>query len=590
MIAPVLSARRSVGAPQSHAFIAGLATIAMAASAAVLHFVLRFATDVPLGDDWDLLRTLSTWQADGLTANSLFAFHNEHRIVATRMLYWFLLPVIHGNLKTAMLFNAGLVVATLVVVSTFFATGSVHPLFRLFSFAGVAALVSGWFQWQNFLWSFQLPWLLLPLLLVLSIWSVHHIADAAIATSVVSGILLVSLACQANGVIVWLAVRPPYLLRTRGMPPLRRAALPALLTTCIAVATALYFMDLPARTRPSPIAAIVDSPVRFAHFFLAALGSPFSAPLSLLGDERWIGSTSGAIGVMVAVALVLAAWNDRRLEKRQALLGLASGFVIFGLVSVLAIAAGRFEQVSADRIESRYTTFALYFFAGSLLFLYLVATRERPVGRMTGALRLSLLLVCVGTSVGSTWGNDLFVQHGTNLRLAQSRIRASLQLSDALPDRPELASEIHTVSIERLPALLTAFENGGLWHARRWDVRAADQLQTLAAVGNVDDVEDRGDSVVVRGWARLPNALPADAVLALRRGDGRDLIPVAMSQRERASRPDVASRFDAGTLRDSGWTLVLSKVEYLLHPSIVAYSAADERLYSIPVEWKVFPD
>lgn len=582
-------------APASRIPTALLLLVGVLASARAIYYVRTFGVNVPIGDDWDLLRTILKWRMDGFDFPSLLLFHNEHRIVATRLLFGTLLPIVHGNLRVAMLFNVLLVVATLALLMSFFRrTGTgvaqpAQPLFAFFAFVAVAALVTGWFQWQNLLWSFQLPWLLLPFLLVLSIWSVTTIRDQRLCVALVATLLIVALACQANGIIVWLAILPAVYLRLYEASAARRAATLLALVVAIVIVGLLYFANMPSYVVRPRVGTIFEAPVRFIDFFLSALGSPFSASLAILGPERWVGASTGALSIVIAIPAVLFAWKDRTSPERRRVLALALGLLVFSSASLLSIALGRFVQFSPDVIESRYSTFALYFHVGVILVLFLNATRERPVGTVTGMLRLGFLAVCIGVVAGSTYGDGIFLQHGANLRVAQARIRASLELSAALPDRPELAGEIHTVPIGDLQQLLGRLEAYELWSPTRWIERPLGSVIRREQVGTVDGVADAGDRVILNGWARLPRDRIADAVLALRQGKADFLVPVAMSVKGGVARPDVQAALGSDVPLHTGWALEIKRSDLVQPMTIAAYSASDDRLYLIPFDSNALP-
>jgi len=75
------------------------------------------SVNIPAGDDWELLR--SNGLINGFSLNYVFAFHNEHRIVFTKLLDYFFLNTTGLNFKYQIIFNYFIFSAIVLFIMSF---------------------------------------------------------------------------------------------------------------------------------------------------------------------------------------------------------------------------------------------------------------------------------------------------------------------------------------------------------------------------------------------------------------------------------------------------------------------------------------
>ncbi|PTY06501.1 hypothetical protein DB347_10655 [Opitutaceae bacterium EW11] len=127
------------------------------AVAAKLRQIGYFGSDIPRGDPWsgDAAAVLLPYLRGTLGWADLFAAHNEHRVVFTRLESLFLLAA-NGqwDARLEQVFNAGLHAAALAVV--LLALRKILPRLRFLAVAGLAAVLFGSSaSWENTLGCFQ---------------------------------------------------------------------------------------------------------------------------------------------------------------------------------------------------------------------------------------------------------------------------------------------------------------------------------------------------------------------------------------------------------------------------------------------------
>ena len=239
--------------------------------------VLRFARDVPLAEDWLLVRPLTGHEPDRL--RWLWEQSNEHRIPLPKTLLLTLLLATGGDFRSGMVLNVAVVAATaalMIVVARHIRGGRTRLTDGFFP---LLLLHLG--HWENLLWSWQLTQVLPSMLacaLLLSLARFPDLATAAGASAAGASLLLLPL-CGANGLVfvpviaAWLAYRGVVEVR-KGAQSGRRAS-SGIALIAIAVAAfglcAAYFVGyarpgwLPPNSGPATSVAVA---VQFLSFGL----------------------------------------------------------------------------------------------------------------------------------------------------------------------------------------------------------------------------------------------------------------------------------------------------------------------------------
>ena len=321
----------------------------LAAIAPLLYYasILAFSVNVPVGDDYSMLGFINEFSAASGIENKLqllFSFHNEHRIVITRLIM-LLCTKISGSLDFRMLNligNSALLV-TLIVIGRMLCLGQApikwallflivlqpQPLKLMFyPMAGVQAYFGLLFSFLYLYYSLKdSSWWYLTLLFYLL---------AVLTTG--SGIFLVIIG------IPILLYRKQYIRVAIHLP----------------VAILLVMLYSPSS---SNLPYLVEHPLAVTKFFLLLLGSVFQLPM--------LGSPSGQIVFSLALLGYFAyfLWNETyrispRLDTKK-LAVLCS--LLYLLMTIGLIAVGRASLYERDlwgaSLDGRYRIYSILFIA-----------------------------------------------------------------------------------------------------------------------------------------------------------------------------------------------------------------------------------
>ena len=446
---------------------AGATATPLLAAAVLLPYVLACGVDVPINDDWDLLETSLAWHEQGIDLRRLLAPHNEHCLAISRLSTHTLLAATHGSFRTVLVVNALLAVAAVAVLG-WFVRGWPLPAAPLAALlAALALLITGWCQWQNWLWSFQTPWLLLPLLVTCGGVAVARIRAPIAAAAVAGGLAVAAVFCQANGLLVGPALLPAVVLRLR-TEPRRVACVAAAVFAALAITGVVLGMLL---LGPSPAAAARASVSLWqsAACVLAVLGSPLDPQGTFAGRLTWATVCGGIALVVGSIAAVVGVLGS---AARGRELGPALALMAYGLGSVAAVAVGRLALITAGGVESRYQTFAVSWHVGTLLALGWLAadaglqdapSAMRPCrsGSRSGW-QWPLLATSVACVVATLAAMPLFLSHGRNMRAALEGHRLIYAAVDRPGGREALAKIAGHYGPDRLARNLDRMKRAGL--------------------------------------------------------------------------------------------------------------------------------
>jgi hypothetical protein len=359
-----------------------------------LWFVLRYGSNVPYLDDWDIIPFLTGDQP--VTAEWLWSQHNEHRVPVPRLLLLALTRVTGIDVRAWMVVNVlamgGLALALL------FAVRRVSGRWRASDVFFPIVLLS-WGQAVNFLWGWQLQFFLSTVLAGLALIAIVGGRRFELPrTLLVAGCALLLPLCGGNGVALvpglaaWLAYSAWLRLREDGARA-RREGVVGLGAAILALGlTVLYFVGW----EPVPYHPSHHRPLRAAfnalQFVTAGLG-PGIQPL-------WAGALV-AVAVLFAVTgvLLVSSWLGRPEERRRA----AGLFCFLGAMASLAFAVGFGRRDP----EIRYVTLALPAWCAAY-FAWTLYGPPRARRAVQAMLALAVALAFLSnTRAGIAYGSDL---------------------------------------------------------------------------------------------------------------------------------------------------------------------------------------
>ncbi|MFN9369272.1 MAG: hypothetical protein ACK6CT_11000 [Planctomycetia bacterium] len=383
---------------------------------AVLCWVAWFGVNVPVADDWDLVQTSLLWHDKGIDATSLLTPHNEHCIAIPRLAAYTVLKATGGNYRAVLFLNAALGIGSLVAVLIFASRWPLPPaIFAVMAGAG-AALLSAWCQWQNWIWAFQMPWFLLPLILVTAALVVARTTSVRLAVVATGMATLLAPLCMASGMFVGWALLPALALRLSAEPPAARWRPFAIAVAVVIAATAgaITFVVRSPGPNTGGLAAVCAAPLEACGLMLAVLGSPLDPRRAFLGHNT-VATVAGGLSLALGCTGVFFALRTAKTRSGR---DLGPGFALmtYGLASIVAVVVGRLSMLAANPLESRYTTVAIAWHVGVLLTCGWLAAEH--IGRTGRVWRILLVAMSVACLLPTLLGMRFFLQHGRNMRQA----------------------------------------------------------------------------------------------------------------------------------------------------------------------------
>ena len=360
-----------------------------AATAGALMFVFVLGSNVPYWDEWDWVPVLTGNQP--VTAEFLWAQHNEHRLPLSRLVYLGLFALFN-DFRAGMAFNvlALSTASALLIVAASKARGEGS---WTDGFVALALLNLG--HADSMLWSFQVVFVLTTLLAAVALGVVAGIRETLSRGQAVGIAWPLTLApfCGGPGVplavvagagFAWWAVRGPRGegATGEGQPrPASRVLLIGLGFACWGVVAAYMFRHHAHPGHPPP--AGMRASLRGAAEFL-------SLTLGSAGRWYWPWSAAVALGLVVATATAVTVWWWRSRRDRLAAESLLLGL---GALAALAMAIGwgRSGFGPEAALVGRYATLA----APIALWVYLAWCRL-PWLRVGRAVQIASFLAALG--------------------------------------------------------------------------------------------------------------------------------------------------------------------------------------------------
>lgn len=330
-------------------WLLGLGFVVLAITAGIRNY-----SPVPFGDMWlGYLSFFKTSVEQGL--QPWWEQHNEHRIILSRLLFWFHLAVLKGQTSFLQVINYLLAFCLWIALC---AQAGAHmkaigepqltrylaPLLLIPCFSLI--------QYENFYWGFQSQFFLVFLLPLCAFYFLSESSKTETSShawfwfACVLGVL--SAGTMANGVLAL----PIMLLQ--GML-LRIKAWRLVILMLLASATCgAYFWDYQAIARHGSLgSALVERPIDLLHYVMLYLGAP---AYHLMGKSQ---SLALAMGIWVMASSVFFLWRvlADRLPANPAVALLAMLLFIGG--TALGTGGGRLQFGLEQALSYRYTTPAL---------------------------------------------------------------------------------------------------------------------------------------------------------------------------------------------------------------------------------------
>jgi hypothetical protein len=310
----------------------------------------RYSLNVIVGDQWADLVVIGHSYTHGFDWSSLWAQHNENRILFPNLIVLLLAYTTHFNIQVEEYLSATLLVGSTVLI--IWAHKRRSPSAPWLYYCPVALLAFSIVQYQNALWGFQMAWYLV----VFSLAAAVVLLDRPSLTwiyfigSITAGI--VGSFSSLGGLLIWPA--GVVLLYHRR----RRSAYVRIWIASAIAALILYFVNFNPNTTPEH-SFIWHHPVAAVKFYLFALGDVVGLADMTHSESGWGNPAVLLLGLVILVlaVAVLQVYGMRREETGGGPIGVA--LICVGLLFAAITTYGRAVFGYYGASFSRYTTFDL---------------------------------------------------------------------------------------------------------------------------------------------------------------------------------------------------------------------------------------
>jgi hypothetical protein len=516
--------------------------------------VARYGVNVPYADEFTLAPLLLKAHDHTLTLADLFAQHNEHRYVFTRLLFIAIAFCSQGNLRAEMFFSIFLALLAganlwwllkkTVPVSTAMRT-VVLCLFSLLLFSPVQA--------ENWTWGFQFPLFFCNFLLTCGVVVAFSGFSLGKKFALCATISFIATFSFGGGVLLW-GLTFPFAILVERKESLRARGLWLAFWGALAVASiALYFFHYVKPPYHPPIAA-ARNPGPYFRYITAFLGAHLSRasrlePIfqSVLMGTILLGLYSGA------VAYALRRYRDSELRDR-----LFPWFALgaYPLLSGALAAPARIGFGDSQALDSPYTTFSLYISVAAIALFVIVKedVRKRKTIQLGGTafarietFLLTLFAICSVTAIA--WGHESMA----NSKKIRLRGKGALLLSNVM-NSGEVIERTLVANMTDAKRFANQFDKIGLMRPPLFQTAEVNKLNAKdKPAGYLGILSVSGETCTASGWAIIPKTRrPAHCVVLSYEDPVKGPILFRVAE-EIVPRPDVSAVLKSEEAVASGW-------------------------------------
>jgi hypothetical protein len=496
-------------APKDDRLALGFSILLWAAMlVAALFLVLRYGSDVPSWDDWDMVPTATGHQP--VTTKWLWSQHNEHRVPIPRLLQLAMLRSSGIDFRTGMYFNVG---ATAALALAMILTARRLRGRSSFLDAFFPLALMNWAQADNFLWCWQLEYFVSMCLAGTTLILIARMGiEPKLGAELTAGacIMLLPL-CGANGLgmVPPLALWLGYVAVVRWRSPAKGGRRDAIILFAFAAAAlllcGLYFMgynQVPYHPSTHHPRAILRTALQFLTMSLGpgVVGLSFEERVPML---FWKLACAAVAALLLLTWWMLALnWYKRPNQRLRA----AGLFLFIGAMVSLAFGLG----MGRNGFEIRYVTLSVPL----LCAFYLAWTIYGPprLRTMIGTLLFTTVIVLLvpNTRWGWRYASDL----KSHLAAFEGDVMSGTPPYQLIQRHATYLHPHHLIIMDYMPMLREA--GSGVFKRLRDDPPFRDVSLPLTAVELHDMTWDGdvGRATSTDGWVtfELPAEVKAAAI------------------------------------------------------------------------------
>lgn len=446
--------------------------------------VYRCGINVLYRDEWILVPLLEKWKTGELTFTDLFYAHNQHRLFFPRI-FVVGLAFLTNNYNSVVFMYLGQV-SLLVGLWAIYSQAKRQFRFTLTRlplwFVPLPFLLFNWRQLGNFLWGFQLGYILpLPCTLV-SLYALQQASDRAHPFSakhlryLIYALLFATLATYSMmmGVFVWVAGM--CLMMFGKIPRSRLIVLWSWMLVGIAEWIG-YFHGFP---KTDIVFDSVSRLFEMGYYFLSLLGN-------LAYSERYA-AWHGAILVFLFLFVLARGYAQRLLQEQS--FWIATG--AYSACVLASITLGRSHQWSASFMWSRYATYSVpWIIATYGMFIILLKHRHASACYKIDVSMFGVLLsiIVIGITLGYTKG----WHDGQRAREFSARAAMTILYYETVPD--DMLTRVY-------PSVEYIKKHAPFLKVQQYNVFHQDEIRARYLVeGKIDFRQRSSERLLYTGWS-----------------------------------------------------------------------------------------
>ncbi len=428
-----------------------------------LSYILNYGVSVPFMDEWEMVAFSQKTEAEGLHFSDLFAQHNEHRIFFARLVYLGIVALTDYNTVALMCFSfLMLSIAAFLVVNYIGRRQQVSRQKRYLFAILTSFLIYSLVQSENLLWGFQIGFVMVLVLSVVSFYCLYRALEAEhkqqkyIYFALAVLFAFIDSFSHSQGLITWVTAAVLMLL-VFGKRVFKSPYF-ILWMACAALSWGIYFNGYVKPEHHPSLTFLFEQPGIFIQYFLSILGNALagglSAPLAVL---------AGLVIVFFLLIAVVLIWKRKQVQ-----------FFFFPLALVLnslfilgSIALGRAGFGVEQSLAGRYTSFALCAVVGLLLLWMELKDKQEKKSLVKNMAKVAGVLVALSIPVALLSG----FRSGAKVKAERLYAAYVLELVDSQPD-PFLQQLYPWPDLLRSRATYLQAHHLNVFHAPKYGVPA----------------------------------------------------------------------------------------------------------------------
>jgi hypothetical protein len=538
-------------------------------------FVYRFASPLPVHDQWDVARFLVSVKEHRPSVSLLLQFHNEHLIIIPRLIFALLSSLFTWDNRAECWMTLLLTIAIfgLICAMMLKAAGKTVSIAHI-ALIPIAVLLFHTNQWQNWLWGFQLAWPIPVLALIASVASLSS-SRLAVRVTIIVLATVVAVLSMGSGFLVPLILSVillgQYLAHKNGKTFFELA---------LAAALVVFSLTLPISHRPHSEMYNFNFEGVLRGICLV-LANPF-LDLSLSPPDH----IAGSLMLTISISLVLASffvWLVLRGRKNAGfdspLYSIGFALASWAILSSTMIASARGGLGLQGLAQSRYISYAVLLPVGLTLMSAALLLRP-PTTLRSDYICRAWIYISIALAAWSLYSEPARLRWGRALHGVYEPIFSLLKVAPVFPVDAELSRVITRADRTELIKEVSQHRliRGMIPPIRRIPAR---MLVVNDEVGNIDKVTDQlQGGMDIEGWAALPwkHEVPDAAFVGILNEDGSvDLLAPILIHK---NRPDIQA---LGGPLECGWELHLPNEPSQRSLVLVAYEWATNTFYRKPL-------